>query len=664
MHTNWSWLSRHSDLRRQERRVVSRLREALSRISKGRVVSSMEKLEWAGAFSDGWCGGRRLTDSERLGPRTKSSAKQVKSDDQHLAGTNAICRKYLSNAVSEQDLLQRIVPAAVIDSCLAAAEPRLDVPENVTLPTYSIVTAYFEHEHFFHRCARSVESLIEADRQANGRNRIEWIIANDDSNYSSHQLLSMIPAMLIPFVRVLSDGANKGIATRLNEAITQADSEWILFLDCDDLIEANATLVLDYYLSRFPQCRYISSAMTDIDAQDRILRFRRHIVPPSTLFHNGMVAGHLKAIRHDLIAELLPYVPEFSGCQDYDFALRAALREPLLLIPEHLYRYRWHKASQSVGSAGRQERIATAVRREFLRTFVAKHLRNAPRDASVQPAVQCGLCIIRTQGQSLELLNDAIRSVFEQTVPMVPCVVVCCDMDSVSAIEAHVRAIAPAAVILRAPSSGRGKEQINVALDYLDRERDRFTFVSCIEEHHVLYPFYAARLAEAHELTGADISFALSTERGPGDARKLRHSALPTAALVAANFVPLECCLIRTDLLVRSRARFGDYMGGLEEWDFLLALLTAGAQFWHLPETLCEARTVRQVEDPEKGPAIDFRERVLARRRDVAKTLGTAQFVRDVAEFDFSDRPPLSPEEIAQLIEARHVFENAEALRG
>lgn len=162
MHSNWSWLSRHPDLRRQERRVVSRLREALSRISKGRVVSSMEKLEWAGAFSDGWCGGRRLTDSERLTPRTTAWAKQVKSDDQHLAGTNAICRKYLSNAVSEPDLLQRIVPAAVIDSCLAAAEPRLDVPENVTLPTYSIVTAYFEHEQFFHRCARSVEISVRS----------------------------------------------------------------------------------------------------------------------------------------------------------------------------------------------------------------------------------------------------------------------------------------------------------------------------------------------------------------------------------------------------------------------------------------------------------------------------------------------------------------------
>jgi hypothetical protein len=644
--------------------VYKRIYKALSDALGRKASLYLQDPKHAGAFNEGWYGGDRISQVGRLHPRGVSKNEQWKINERHLVDTKKICQRYLSGVVSEPDVFQRVVPPTLIRHRMESAEPRLDVPESGARSTYSIITSFFEHEEYFRRCALSVAALVRADWQSTEINRIEWVITNDDPKYSRYQLLSMVPATLRPFVRVLSDGTNRGIATRLNEAIPQAACEWMLFLDCDDLIEANATLVLDQYTRRFSHCRYISSAMIDIDEQDRVLRFRRHVVPPSTLFHNGMVAGHLKAIRCDLIAELFPLVPEFSGCQDYDFALRVALREPLLLIPEYLYRYRWHDASQSVGSAVRQDQIATAVRQEFLRTFVAEHLLTAPPAAPVQPAVPSGLCIIRTKGENLHLLNDAIRSVLEQNASMTPCIVLDCDMARVTALEAHVRAIAPAAVILRTSSLGRGKGQFNVALDYLDRERDSFGFFCCIEEHHVLYPFYAARLAEAHELTGADISFALSTERGPGDARKPRRSALPTAALVAANFVPLECCLIRTDLLVRSRARFGDYMGGLEEWDFLLALLTAGAQVWHLPETLCESRKVHRVEDPEKGPAIDFRERVLARRRDVAKTLGTAQFVRDVAEFDFSDRPPLSPEEIAQLIEARHVFENAEALRG
>lgn len=650
--------------------ITSRTRQpvqVLSETHSNRLIpadNKADQTEANGVFNAGWYGGRELADAERLHPRSGLREKQAESDESYRRGTDRVSQ-YLPVGGSATDLLQKIIPEHLLAELLASHEAYEDVPSSSAVPTYSIVTPYYRHKEFFKRCACAVGELIDSDVRATGATRIEWLIVNDDPSQSANDMLEMIPQSTRPFVRILSDGANKGITHRLNEGIEAAHSEWLLFLDCDDLIQPNATAVLDHYIRTFPQCRYISSAIIDIDEQDRILRYRRHEAPPNTMFHRGMLAGHLKAVRRDLVNEIGYYKVEFSGCQDYDFALRAALREPLLLIPEYLYKYRWHGASQSVGSFQRQERIATSVRRGFLRDFADELLpASVPTRSTFK---QHGLCIIRTQGRRLELLSETIQSVVQQGGRITPCVVVHGSRTTFHEVRNWVHTLSSDAVVLHADDLTRRRGYpLNVALDFLRENGDRFGFFCFLDDDDILYPLFGAQLTELMDLSGADVAVCLSNKRVPWEPATGGFELLPIASLVAGNFIPIHCYIVKTDFLLRNGMRFREDMDYLEDWDFLLALVAAGGQFACSSEVLCEFRIIgdgnRVVkQNPEHYE--ECRERVLARGRLAAQRLGIGGFLKDLADFNSVERSELEPWEVGHLIDAREIFVQAGAAR-
>lgn len=622
----------------------------------------MARANLNSTFNDGWYGARALTDNERLHPRSRSEKGQAESDERYHQGT-ALLNSYLPYVQAEADVLQRIVSDQVIIQRLASLKPRVDIASSLVDPTYTIITPSYQQMKFFRHCAASVEALCTSDMIATEKTRIEWIIVNDDPGCSAGAIMDMIPDSVRSQVRILSDGSSKGSVARLNQGIEESRSEWLIFLDSDDLIQPNATAVFDHYIRLLPQCRYISPAGIDVDEDDNVLRYRRHESSPCEMFHKGMPAGHLKAVRRDLFNELGCYKPEFSGYQDYDFALRVALREPLLLVPDHLYRYRWHRTSRRAGSFDRQGRIETAVRRNFLRAFAEEILPESISDIKAPPVVERGLCIVRTQGRRLELLSEAIRSVLQQTVPMTPCVIVHGSEAVYLEVERWVRLLSGEAIILHASDSGRSRGYpLNVALDYLRENANCFGFFCFLDDDDILYPLFSTRLLELLQLSGADIAVGLSNKREPSEPAEIAFELLPAAGLVSGNFIPIHCYIVRVEFLVRNGMRFREDMDYLEDWDFLLAILAAGGRFIGIPEVVCEFRIISDgnrlvKQKPEHYE--ECRERVLARGRSAAKNLGMGQFLHDLAELDIFERSALHPWEIGNLIDAHRIFMEA-----
>jgi len=238
---------------------------------------------------------------------------------------------------------------------------RSEIPASSPRPSFSIIIPFARHLELFKRCLESVVRL--ADRR-NGC-PLEVLIINDDPGYSESQLRDLVPPTLAPTAVVSGNAQARGIANALNTGIGLAHREWILFLDCDDLIEADAVTRLSRYIGMYPTVRYISSNMIDIDEHDRILRYRRRVAGPSTLLSNGMLAGHLKCIRRDVFEDYGLLDNTFDGCQDYDLALKVSLVEPLLFIQDYLYRYRWHTGTQSVSRQARQAAMTRAIVRKY-----------------------------------------------------------------------------------------------------------------------------------------------------------------------------------------------------------------------------------------------------------------------------------------------------------
>lgn len=228
-------------------------------------------------------------------------------------------------------------------------------------PTFTILICFYHHLAYFKNCLNSIAVACAHAPEVD----VEILIANDDPSIDEAHLLKKIPEELLKKITLYSNKENLGICRGTNKAITRARGTWILHLDCDDQLMPRAFEILTQKIQQAPNVRFISSRALDIDEQGKILLWRLRAEEPCNLIKNN-VASHLKAVRKDLHDTLGFFNPAFEGCQDYEFALRTAINEPLSFIPDYLYQYRWHSKSQTVGQSLRQNLTAMRIRQTYL----------------------------------------------------------------------------------------------------------------------------------------------------------------------------------------------------------------------------------------------------------------------------------------------------------
>ncbi|WP_167760018.1 glycosyltransferase [Paraburkholderia pallida] len=609
-------------------------------------------------IATGWYGAKRLAQDQLFNGGDYAKVDANLHDQQ----TKLIVDRFLSD-VNTEDVLSPVNGFAPLDSIRQAFQnttTSASVTLSAKVPTYTIITPFFSHLDFFKKTAESVADLIKNTPPVSHTQRIEWIVINDDPRFDAAALQEVIPADIRSATLVISDGFNRGISARQNQGIDAASNEWLLFLDCDDLLEKSCISVLDHYISNFPRCRFISSSIIDIDESDAEIRRRIRGYGAEGLYEKGMNAGHLAAIRRDLFDDIGRFDQRFSGCQDYDLALRAAIREPILLVPEHLYSYRWHTKTQSVAQFKKQAQIAEAVRRAFLQHFI-EHNWPDVRQPSDLPSNARGICLIRTQGRRLELLEETVNSVLHQTVQVTPCIIVHGKDAALKIVQQWAaERFGDQVEILQADLPGRRRGYpLNVGLDFVEANVERFDFFCILDDDDIYYPMFAERLLATLRLNGADVAYCTTNSRVPGQQPKSAHPPLPTAALVAGNFIPINAYIVRTELLIKSGARMREDIHYLEDWDFLLSLMYANGNFTLLNETLSEFRIIGDGNTEQRNDPKHFKhcEKIVnARSRLVAKQVGMAEFYRDLLAFDFSARPAFSVHEKAHVKAALDLF--------
>lgn len=228
-------------------------------------------------------------------------------------------------------------------------------------PSFSILVCFHQHLHYLKNCLHSIESALRSAPAT----KVEILLINDDPSIDlSPFLANLDPALQKKFV-FRAHEKNHGICGSLNEAIIHAQGEWLVHLDCDDILEPNVFLILEKTIQEHPEVRFISSRAIDIDSDNDILLWRLRSERPYELIQNNF-ANHLKVIKKELHDDLGLFKKTFEGCQDYEFALRTAITEPLLFIPDYLYRYRWHHDSQTVTHNDRQRLTAMRIRQTYL----------------------------------------------------------------------------------------------------------------------------------------------------------------------------------------------------------------------------------------------------------------------------------------------------------
>ncbi len=226
--------------------------------------------------------------------------------------------------------------------------------------TFTVLVGFHTHLNYFQQC---IESIVAASSKSPDT-FLELLLVNDDPNIVTSSLEEIVATTQLQNL-IRSNKVNLGICRSINATIPHARGEWILHLDCDDRLDPDAIITLRRVIEGHPGIRFISSRSVDIDEQGRTLAYRLRDESPVDLIQNNY-ASHLKAIRRDLHEDIGGFDPLFEGCQDFEFALRAALFERLLFIPDYLYHYRWHKSSQTVGNCNHQNEVMLRVRQTYL----------------------------------------------------------------------------------------------------------------------------------------------------------------------------------------------------------------------------------------------------------------------------------------------------------
>lgn len=571
------------------------------------------------------------------------------SDNQiYDSQTRLICERFLPFAKDQRPVHLDLCSADYVRARFETAPVcTLVLPDSEI--GFSILTPYYAHESFFVDCAKSLAAAaVRVNRP------VEWVVYNDDPTMPDDKLRALIPEGLQRQVRILSDRKNYGIAVGQNRAAAAARYTWLVLLDCDDLLEPQALEELEAAIIGSPSTRYFSSLMIDIDERGAELRRRRRGHKPWDLFREGMIVGHMVAIRKDLFDALEGFDPRFSGVQDYHFALRAAQREQIGCLPMHLYRYRWHERTQSVSAAFRQTKLCNAVRSEFLNESLGVE-RSGPLISTGLPLFPRVLCVVRTQGERMELLESALSSIRAQNLNITPCIVVHSDDEAHGFVKRHLAMeslhdeLIPA-VVLKAPNTNlRRGYPCNVALDHLEENRSNFDLLCFLDDDDHYLPGFADRLVQLMRATEADLVYCATNALPRTGEPVAQHKLMPFTALLAGNFIPFNSFIVRTEAVFAARARFNENLHYLEDYDFLVQLLLAGVRAEPLHETLSEYRILGDGNSSIKQDMAHFEEcQAQVRKRIVGTALSRPAsstvrsnelteeaFIADVTAFPF-----------------------------
>ena len=204
-------------------------------------------------------------------------------------------------------------------------------------PPVSIVVPFYNVEAYIGRCAQSLLGQTYPD--------IEFIFVNDGTPDRSREVLSEVVARFPGRNVRIIDKPNGGSAQARKTGIDHCSGEYVLCVDADDWLEADAVeRLVDAAFKSKADVVYFYAWKEYGGGRRRIIRDADYSSPQafaSAVFaHKAHAALWLKFMRRNLYSAEIFY-PVYSVCDDVIQAVQVLDRaESLYLLPEPLYHYR------------------------------------------------------------------------------------------------------------------------------------------------------------------------------------------------------------------------------------------------------------------------------------------------------------------------------------
>lgn len=176
----------------------------------------------------------------------------------------------------------------------------------------------------------------------------ELIIVNDGSTDDTHEVISSFTDLRI---RYYQNDDNKGLMFVRNRLISLTTTDYIAFIDSDDIAEKNRLEVEYNLLKTNNHISLVSSSVISLDEQGNTnnngWKFDLNTTELKThlLFFNPIVTSTIMFKKEILPKEI--FREGYPPCEDYDLWVRMLLNNKGVVLPNFLATYRLYHSSVS-----------------------------------------------------------------------------------------------------------------------------------------------------------------------------------------------------------------------------------------------------------------------------------------------------------------------------
>lgn len=177
--------------------------------------------------------------------------------------------------------------------------------------------------------------------------------ASDDDDFESY-----VKSIITDKVKYRRLADNKGISANTNEAIKDADGDFIVFCDHDDIVEPDALYLMAKTIVEDDETDFIYTNQDKIDSVGK--KYYDPFFKPEydeVLLCSTNYICHLHAVRKSLLDKIGYLNTEFDGSQDYEITLRACEKARKIQFIDSMS-YHWRINGNSTADEGDQKLYA------------------------------------------------------------------------------------------------------------------------------------------------------------------------------------------------------------------------------------------------------------------------------------------------------------------
>ncbi|PHN07566.1 glycosyltransferase family 2 protein [Flavilitoribacter nigricans] len=237
----------------------------------------------------------------------------------------------------------------------------------------ALLTVYITNYNYGKYIRKAIESVFQQSFQD-----VELLIIDDGSTDNSKEIIEQYADR--PNVRVIYQ-QNKGLNITNNIALQLANGRYIMRLDADDYLVADALEKMVNILEADPEIGLVFPDYYLVDKDEHVLaEVKRHDFHKDVSLLDQPAHGACTMIRTDFLRAIGGYDEAYS-CQDgYELWIKFIAKYRVANIGEPLFFYRQHGENLTTN----EERILD-TRRTIKRDFITKNALELPRTVAVIP---------------------------------------------------------------------------------------------------------------------------------------------------------------------------------------------------------------------------------------------------------------------------------------